>query len=77
MQVLGSYALEKYQTEKFEPIIYDIYHNKEEDNFERPFSFFYDYPADQQLIGQTLQTAKEVIFERITQDVFNASLAKW
>ena len=27
MQVLGSYELEKYQTEKFEPIIYDIYHN--------------------------------------------------
>ena len=28
MQVLGSYLLEKYQTEKFEPIIYAIYHNK-------------------------------------------------
>ena len=33
MQVLGSYELEKYQTEKFEPIIYDIYHNKGEDNY--------------------------------------------
>ncbi len=54
-----------------------INNNKEEDNFEKPFSFFYDYPADQQLIGQTLQTAKDEIFERITQDVFNASLAKW
>ena len=33
MQVLGSYLLEKYQTETFESIIYDIYHNKREDNY--------------------------------------------
>jgi hypothetical protein len=51
--------------------------NKEEDNFEKSFNFFYDYPADQQLIGQTLALAKLEIFDRITQDVFNASLAKW
>lgn len=54
-----------------------INNKKEEDDFEKPFSFFYDYPADQQLIGTTLQTAKDEIFERITQDIFNASLAKW
>lgn len=54
-----------------------INNKKEEDNFERSFNFFYDYPADQQLIGTTLQIAKDEIFERITQDVFNASLAKW
>lgn len=45
MQVLGSYALEKYQTEKFEPIIYDIYHNKEEDNY--CFCFEITEEADQ------------------------------
>jgi len=51
--------------------------NKETDNFEKPFSFYYDYPGDQQLIGSSLTTALDVIFERITQDIFNESLAKW
>ncbi len=50
---------------------------KEDDNFEKDFSFFYDYPAESQLIGATLTTALETIFERITQDIFNESLAKW
>lgn len=50
---------------------------KEEDDFEKSFSFFYDYPADQQLIGPTLSAAKLELFDRITQDIFNASLAKW
>ena len=49
----------------------------EEDDFEQRFSFYYDYPAAQQLIGSTLDTALAEIFERITQDIFNASLAKW
>ena len=30
-----------------------------------------------QLIGSQKDAAVEEIFERITQDVFNASLAKW
>jgi hypothetical protein len=51
--------------------------NKEADNFEKTFDFFYDYPAAQQLNGSTLNSAIKVIYERITQDVFNASLAKW
>jgi hypothetical protein len=51
--------------------------NKEADNFEKTFDFFYDYPANQQLNGSTLNSAIKIIFERITQDVFNASLAKW
>lgn len=51
--------------------------NKDADNFEKPFSFYYDYPGDQQLIGSTLSSALDVIFERITQDIFNESLAKW
>ncbi len=51
--------------------------NKETDNFEKTFDFFYDYPAAQQLTGATLSSAIKVIFERITQDIFNESLAKW
>ncbi len=51
--------------------------NKESDNFEKRFSFFYDYPATKQLIGSDLTTALDEIFERITQDIFNESLAKW
>jgi hypothetical protein len=51
--------------------------NKEEDDFEKRFSFFYDYPAETQLVGSTLNSALDLIFERITQDVFNDSLAKW
>lgn len=51
--------------------------NKEIDNFERTFEFFFDYPATQQLSGSTLNSAIKVIFERITQDIFNESLAKW
>ena len=51
--------------------------NKEADNFEKPFEFFYDYPAAQQLTGQTKDNAIKTIFERITQDIFNESLAKW
>ena len=46
-------------------------------DFEKRFSFYYDYPGSIQLIGSQKDTAMEEIFERITQDVFNASLAKW
>lgn len=48
-----------------------------DDDFEKTFSHFYDYPANDQLIGPRLTSALEEIYERITQDVFNASLAKW
>jgi len=48
-----------------------------EAEFEKSFSFFYDYPGSAQLIGNIKDTAIEEIFERITQDIFNASLAKW
>lgn len=47
------------------------------DDFEKRFSFYYDYDANAQLVGATLNTALDEIFERITQDVFNESLAKW
>jgi hypothetical protein len=46
-------------------------------DFEQRFSFYYDYPGSSQLTGSTLDTAIEVIFERITQDIFNKSLANW
>ena len=51
--------------------------NKETDNFEKTFEFYHDYPATQQLVGSTLNSALKDIFERITQDIFNESLAKW
>jgi len=55
------------------------FYNKliEEDNFERTFSFFSDFDANQQLTGTALEDALDEIFERITQDIFNASVAKW
>ena len=49
---------------------------KEEDNFERKFSFYFDYPAETQLLNIKSE-AHDIIFERITQDIFNAYLAKW
>ena len=51
--------------------------NDEEAEFDQAFSFFYDYAGSAQLIGSQKTTAIEEIFERITQDIFNASLAKW
>ena len=51
--------------------------NKESENFEKRFSFFFDFPASEQLVGPRLTEALKVIFDRITQDVFNESLAKW
>ncbi|MFI1744296.1 LptE family protein [Thalassobellus sediminis] len=50
---------------------------KEEDDLEQSFSFFYDYNGSAQLIGSQKTTAHEEIFERLTQDIFNATLAKW
>jgi hypothetical protein len=51
--------------------------NKEVDNFEKRFSFYYDYDGSTQLVGSKLTEALDIIFERITQDIFNESLAKW
>ncbi|MBC8756793.1 LptE family protein [Kordia sp. YSTF-M3] len=50
--------------------------NRPEDDFDQRFSFFFDYPASTQLIN-VQDAAYLEIFERITQDIFNASLAKW
>ncbi|MBL4939957.1 MAG: LptE family protein [Lutibacter sp.] len=55
-----------------------FYNNKfEEDNFEQTFSHYYDYDANAQLTGGILEDAFAEILERITQDIFNASVAKW
>lgn len=55
-----------------------FYNNKfEEDNFEQTFSHYYDFDANAQLVGGILDNAFVEILERITQDIFNASVAKW
>lgn len=46
-------------------------------DFEKRFSFYYDYPANSQLTGPVLETALDEIYSRITQDIFNASLTNW
>ncbi|MEO9891827.1 LptE family protein [Aurantibacter sp.] len=49
---------------------------KEDADFDQRFSFFYDFPATSNLPSIQAE-AHEVIFERITQDIYNASLADW
>lgn len=49
----------------------------EEAEFDQSFTFFHDYAGSAQLTGSVKDAAVEDIFERITQDIFNASLAKW
>lgn len=51
--------------------------NKESDSFEKKFSFFYNFPGSEQPVGSRLNAGLDEIFERITQDIFNESLAKW
>ena len=49
---------------------------KEDVDFERRFNFFYDFPASQ-LLESVKSDAHAALFERLTQDIFNASLADW
>jgi hypothetical protein len=51
--------------------------NDADAEFEQRFSFFFDYAGSAQLVGSQRDTAIEAIFERLTQDIVNASLAKW
>ena len=53
-----------------------INNKNEDDSFEQRFSFFYDFDANQQLYD-VKSAANKALFERITQEIFNASLAKW
>ena len=51
--------------------------NKEENkDWEKRFSFYYDYPGSA-MLSSVKGEAIPTIFERITQDIFNASLADW
>ena len=50
---------------------------KEEDDFEKKFSFYSDFEANAQLTGGVLDAALDEILERIIQDIFNASLGNW
>ena len=49
---------------------------KEDSDFEQRFSFFFDFPGTS-LLESVKSEAHEEIFERITQDIFNKSLADW
>ena len=48
----------------------------EEDNIKESFSFYYDFPGNLQ-VYDIKDAALEEIFERIIQDIFNETLAKW
>ena len=49
---------------------------KEEDDYDKTYSFFYDFPAGLQ-VYDVKDAAHKEIFDRITQDIFNDTLAKW
>ena len=48
----------------------------EDDDLKKIYSFFYDFPADLQ-VYDVIDSAHKEIFDRITQDIFNDTLAKW
>ena len=55
-----------------------FYNTKEElKDFDQRFSFYFDYGGSSQLVGSQKEEAIGVIFERITQDIFNLFLSNW
>lgn len=50
--------------------------NNPDNDIDQRFSFFYDYAGSSQL-DSVKDMAFEEIFERINQDIINATLAKW
>jgi len=48
----------------------------EDDNLEKRFSFYFDFPGNLQVFDVKDAALKD-IFDRITQDIFNETLAKW
>lgn len=48
-----------------------------EKDFEQRFTFYKDYDGVTQLTGTELDDVIDEIYERITQDIFNKSLANW
>ncbi len=55
------------------------YTNKknEEESQEKRYSFYRDFPGSQQPNNAELASYIDEIFDRITQDIFNDTLAKW
>jgi len=49
----------------------------EKKDFEKQFSFYSDYGATVQLTGSVLEAALDEIIDRLTQDIFNASVGEW
>jgi hypothetical protein len=49
----------------------------EKKDFEKQFSFYSDFAANSQLTGSVLEVALDEILERLTQDIFNASVGEW
>lgn len=47
------------------------------ENFEKKFSHFFDFDDDENLIGTVRQEAFDEVIQRITQDIYNASLVQW
>ncbi len=48
----------------------------EDDNFEKKFSFYSDFNANTQPVGDVLNNLLQQITDRIIQDIFNSSIAK-
>jgi hypothetical protein len=48
-----------------------------EKDFEKNFSFYFDFDANSQLVGAVRDEAVNEVFLRITQDIFNESLTDW
>jgi len=46
-------------------------------DFEKKFSFYFDYDGGAQLVGPVRDEAINEIFTRLTQDIFNESLTNW
>jgi len=55
------------------------YENKKDEkkDFEKSFSFYSDFAAGEVLSGGVLEAALDEILERVTQDIFNASVGDW
>ncbi|MGH2664888.1 LPS assembly lipoprotein LptE [Flavobacterium sp.] len=51
--------------------------SKPEENFEKRFSFYDDFSGTSLPSGAQLKKSLDLIFERITQDIFSETLAKW
>ncbi len=49
----------------------------DEKSFEKPYTFYYDYPANVQLQNAALDVALEVIFDQITQQIAQDTLGDW